>query len=165
MRDLLQKPSNSLNDKRLFLEIFFEYLRQIFLTHIFTDCSSHIRENWLPRLFNRAKLFLFEIGDRNSDIGLALNELSTQCQQTLSHFSLHMRLYTCNFNSITINPLPHDSVEIRFHFYFTFTLGRPLSPLFDEALNNSLLSRMFRAAKTDRNPHLQSSFVGNDNID
>ena len=147
-------------NKRLFLETFVEYLRQIFLTKTFYDCSAQLRENWLPRLFNRAKLFIFELGNQNLDIGEALNSLTGLCQRTMQQLDLHMSLYACNFNSITVNPLLDAGVEIRFHFYFTVTIGRSVSPILDEALNYILQSRLDRSLLVDPNPHLQSSFLG-----
>ena len=160
LRNLLQMPTCDHNNKRLFLEIFVEYLRQIFSTRTFYDCSSQLRENWLPRLFNRAKLFIFELGNQNLDIGEALNSLTELCQSVMRHFNLHMTLYSGNFNSITVNPLLDSGVEIRFHFYFTVTIGRSVSSLLDESLNHILYSRLNRGLAADPNPHLKSSFLG-----
>ena len=114
----------------------------------------------MPRLFNRAKLFIFELGNQNLDIGDALNGLIVLCQDNLNHFDLNLSMYACNFNSATINPLTHSGFEVRFHYYFSLTIGRPVSPLFDEALNNVMVARLNRGLATDRNPHLQSSFLG-----
>lgn len=160
MRDILQLPSRDNTHKRLFLELFIEYLRQIFLTKIFQDCSTRLRENWLPRLFNRAKLFIFELGNQNLDIGDALNGLVELCQSTLVHFNLNLTLYASSFNSITVNPLLTSGFEIRFHYYFTISIGHPVSPLSDEALNSALISRLNRSLTVDPEPHLRSSFLG-----
>lgn len=160
MRNILQLPSRDNAHKRLFLELFVEYLRQIFITRIFQDCSTHLREDWLPKLFNRAKLFIFELGDQNLDIGDALNDLMRLCQSILTRFDLNSTLYSTSFNSITISPLLTSGFEIRFHFYFSMTVGRPLSPLFDEALNDVLVSRLNRSLIIDPEPHLKSSFLG-----
>ena len=145
----------------MFLEILFEYIRQTFSTRVYLDCSSNLREDWLPRLFDRAKLFSIELGDLNCDIGEALNSLVVECHKILSQFSLHMSLYTCNFNSITVNPLHSSGVEIRFHYYFTLTIGRPISPIFDDALNSNIIARLNRSLMIDPNPHLRSSFFEN----
>lgn len=137
----------------------------MFITKTFYDCSSSIREDWLPKLFIRVKLFIFELGDQNLDIGNALNALLLLCQNTLRHFNYHMSIYGSSFNSITINPILPSGVEIRYHFYYTISVGRTKSPLFDESLNSVLTSRLDRGLSADPNPHLQSSFLGSPNDD
>ena len=89
----------------------------------------------------------------------------TLCQNTLGHFNYHMTSYGCNFNSITTNPISTSGIEIRFHFYYTVTIGRPLSPLFDEALNNTLITRLNRGLSAEPDPHLHSSFLGSPDFD
>lgn len=166
MRNILQLPHCNDAHKRMFLELFVEYLRQIFLTRTFQDCSARLREDWISRLFNRAKLFIIELGDQdqnqnqNLDIGQALANLLELCQSTLTELGLKMTLYCSSFNSITVNPLLTLGSEIRYHYYFTITIGRPVSPLFDEALNDVLISRLTRSRHTSSDPHLFSSFIG-----
>ena len=163
LRNILQLPVCDNLHKRLFLELFVEYVRQIFITSIFYDCSANLLEDWLPKLFNRTKLYIFELGnqsDENSDIGASLNSLLDLCKAILVHFGLHMTVYGCNFNSITLQSLHTSGVEIRFHYYLSLTIGRPLSPLTDESLHNVLIDRLHRSMSTGSDPHLLSSFLG-----
>ena len=152
-------PHCSNLEKRMYLDTFFSYLTQILESKVFYDCSSNIREEWFPRLYTRAKLFILELADNTSSVNSSLNKLIVTNQKFLSAYDLFLRIYSGNFNAITINPLSSVGVEVRFQFYYTISIGRSPSHLSDDSLSDRLISIFNKSLPIDPNPHLHSAFL------
>ena len=159
LRAILQLPSYNTNDKRNYLNTFLVYLSEILQTKVFYDCSSNIRENWLSRLYTRAKLFMMDLIDSNAILDNTLAAFADINQHFLSEYQLNMSVYSGNFNSILIRPNSQSKFETRFQFYFVVTLNRSVSPAADYRFNEYLTTIFNQASKTDPDPHMHSAFL------
>ena len=159
LRAILQLPSYNTSDKQNYLNTFLVYLSEILQTKVFYDCSSNIRENWLSRLYTRAKLFMMDLIDSNAALDSTLATFADINQQFLSEYQLNISVYSGNYNSILIRPTSQSKFETRFQFYFVATLNRSVSPAADYRFNKYLTHIFNQASETDPNPHMHSAFL------